>query len=165
MELKIISLLTITLLIISVIKSRKKTVMALRTAFTKFIGLMPALLLMVITVSFITAFLPEEMISGYLSGEKNKLAASAAAALIGSVSLMPGFIAFPLAGILRENGVLYMVIASFTTTLMMVGIVTLPIERKYFGIKVALIRNGIALITAFAVTLAAGIVFGELRIW
>ncbi|MCX6721680.1 MAG: hypothetical protein NTY04_00590, partial [Candidatus Staskawiczbacteria bacterium] len=63
------------------------------------------------------------------------------AALAGSIALIPGFIAYPLAGILLKAGVSYPVIAVFITTLMMVGILTLPIEIKYFGVRISLIRN------------------------
>lgn len=45
---------------------------------------------------------------------------------------------------------------------MMVGIVTIPIERRYLGIKVTLIRNAIALITALCVALVIGLLYGEL---
>jgi hypothetical protein len=57
------------------------------------------------------------------------------AALVGSVTIMPGFVAFLLAGILRNSGISYMIIASFTTTLMMVGTITFPVELTYFGRK------------------------------
>ena len=53
-------------------------------------------------------------------------------------------------------------IVTLTSTLMMVGIVTIPIERRYLGIKVTLIRNAIALITALCVALVIGLLYGEL---
>ncbi len=34
-----------------------------------------------------------------------------------------------------------MVLAAFTTTLMMVGVMTYPVEKEYFGAKVTIIRN------------------------
>ena len=76
--------------------------------------------------------------------------------------MLPGFIAFPLSGILKDNHVTYMVISAFTTTLMMVGILTFPIEKEYFGVKVALLRNGISFIIAIVIAIVTGIVFGEL---
>ncbi|MCK7518398.1 MAG: hypothetical protein MZV64_12095 [Ignavibacteriales bacterium] len=60
---------------------------------------------------------------------------------MGSVALIPGFIAYPLCGILIKNGVAYSVIAVFITTLMMTGFITLPVEAKFFGWKVSMIRN------------------------
>jgi hypothetical protein len=43
--------------------------------------------------------------------------------------MMPGFIAYPLAGVLVNKGVPYMVVASFETTLMMAGILTCPVKK------------------------------------
>ena len=74
---------------------------------------------------------------------------------------MPGFIAFPLSGILLERGVSYTVIAVFTTTLMLVGVLTYPVEKEYFGVKVTIIRNVISLIIALIVSLLVGVFYGE----
>jgi len=54
-----------------------------------------------------------------------------------------------------------MVISAFTTTLMMVGILTFPIEKEYFGVKVAFLRNIMSFIIALAVAVITGILFGE----
>jgi hypothetical protein len=77
----------------------------------------------------------------------------------GSISIMPGFIAFPLAGVLLENGASYIVIAAFTTTLMMVGVVTFPVEKEYLGTKVSLIRNAIGLLIALTVSIIIGVFY------
>ena len=76
--------------------------------------------------------------------------------MLGSISLIPGFIAYPLSGVLIKNGVSYPVIAVFITTLMMVGVLTLPLERKYFGWKVAIMRNLLSLIGALAIGITIG---------
>ena len=55
-----------------------------------------------------------------------------------------------------------MVLSAFTTTLMMVGVLTFPIEKEYFGVKVAVIRNVIGLFIALSVAVATGIFFGEI---
>lgn len=81
---------------------------------------------------------------------------------LGSISLMPGFIAFPLCGMLLEKGVLYMILSGFSTTLMMVGVLTFPVERAYLGTKVAVLRNLIYLVIAVVVTIITGLCFGEL---
>ncbi|MDP8268828.1 MAG: hypothetical protein P9L97_08890, partial [Candidatus Tenebribacter davisii] len=86
------------------------------------------------------------------------------ASLIGSITIMPGFIAFPLAGILREQGIPYMVISAFTTTLMLVGIITFPIEKEFLGVKITIIRNVICFIIAIIVALFMGVAFGEIGI-
>ena len=112
-------------------------------------------------VSIVLFLTPEEVISLYLGGA-NKYTSVLAAAFLGSITLMPGFIAYPLAGILLSKGVAYMVISAFTTTLMMVGVLTYPLERRYFGVKVTVLRNTISLIIALIVALVTGIFFGEI---
>ena len=75
---------------------------------------------------------------------------------------MSGFIAFPLAGVLLEKGVPYMVLSAFTATLMMVGVLTYSVEKAYFGTKVAIIRNTINFLIALVIALMTGIFFGEI---
>ena len=73
---------------------------------------------------------------------------------IGAIALVPGFIAYPLAGVLRQNGASIPVISAFITSLMMVGVLTLPLEARYFGWRVALVRNALALFGALIVAAA-----------
>ena len=116
---------------------------------------------MLIFVSVLLHLFPEDLVVRYL-GNGTKFIGTLFASIIGSITLMPGFIAFPLAGILRQQGVSYMVLSAFTTTLMSVGIITFPIEKEYFGIKVTLIRNISSYIIALIVALITGFVFGEI---
>ena len=145
----------------SFLVSREKTLRALKIAARRFIKILPAFVTMIILVSIVLFLLPDVVISNYLGGS-NKFIGVIFASFFGSVTLMPGFIAFPLSGILLKEGVAYMVLAAFTTTLMMVGILTAPIEKAYFGIKVTVIRNVISLFIALIVTLAIGVAFREI---
>lgn len=79
------------------------------------------------------------------------------AAGVGSVALIPGPIAYPLAGMLLERGVPYTVLAVFITTLMMVGVITFPVEREYLGTHTAGLRNLLSLAGALLVGLIMGI--------
>jgi uncharacterized membrane protein YraQ (UPF0718 family) len=81
-----------------------------------------------------------------------------AASILGSITLIPGFIAFPLAAALLKSGAGYMQIAAFVSTLMMVGVVTLPMEIKFFGKKAAYLRNGLAFVFSLIVALVMGVV-------
>ena len=80
------------------------------------------------------------------------------AGLVGSVTLIPGFVAFPLAAALLNSGAGFMQIAVFISTLMMVGIVTITLETKYFGKKAAVARNGLAFVFSFVVAIVIGVV-------
>jgi len=145
----------------SFLANRKKTLSALKIAAKRFVKILPAFLTMIILVSIVLFLIPDEVISDYLGGS-NKFIGVVFASLFGSITLMPGFIAFPLAGILLKEGVAYMVLAAFITTLMMVGILTAPIEKAYFGMKVTVIRNIISFFIALIITVVIGIFFGEI---
>jgi len=147
--------------LISLIVNRKKTLQAGKIAAKRFVTILPAFLLMLIMVSIVLFLIPNEAISSYLvSG--NRFSSVFWASLIGSVTLMPGFIAYPLSAILLQEGVQYMVLSAFTTTLMMVGVLTYPVERDYFGRRVTIIRNAISYLIALVVAIATGFFFGEL---
>lgn len=145
----------------SLVANREKTLKALKIAARRFVNIAPAFLIMLTLVSIVLFLVPDEVISNYL-GSNNKFLGVLSASFLGSITLMPGFIAFPLAGILLKKGVLYMVLSAFTTTLMMVGILTYPIEKEYFGMKVTVIRNAISLLIALVVAVMTGIFFGEI---
>jgi len=147
--------------LISFIVNREKTLKAVKIAVKRFANILPAFLIMLILISIVLFLVPDKVISDYL-GVNNKFVGVLIASFFGSITLMPGFIAFPLCGILLKKGVLYMVLAAFTTTLMMVGVLTYPIEKEYFGIRVTIIRNVISLFIALVVAVMIGIFFGEI---
>ncbi|MGI6448766.1 MAG: hypothetical protein ACOX3R_00300 [Desulfitobacteriia bacterium] len=153
-------LITGLLVGISFLANRQKTIKGLKIAGKKMKNILPSIALMLIFVSILLYAVPEAYISHYL-GSSNKTLGVMLATLFGSITVMPGFIAFPLGGILLEKGVSYMVISAFTTTLMMVGIVTYPLEKEYFGHRVTIIRNVLSLGIALIVALATGLFFGE----
>ncbi len=161
MENLVLPAVTLAALGVSLAADRRKTAAALRRAAGKMEKIALPLLVMLVLVSLVLTFLSEERISAALSRDSLTLGMGLAS-LIGSVTMMPGFIAFPLAGVLRDNLVPYAVISAFTTTLMMVGVVTFPLEREILGLRTALLRNGLSLLIALAAALATGIVFGEI---
>jgi len=148
-------------LMASSIADHNKTYRAIRIAFKKFIKILPAFAVMLVLVSVILGLVPESLIVHYL-GRSNMVKGVLMASLFGSITLMPGFIAFPLCGILLKEGVTYTVISAFTTTMMMVGFVTFPIEKSYFGWKVAVTRNALSLFIALIVAVITGIFFVEI---
>jgi hypothetical protein len=50
-----------------------------------------------------------------------------------------------------------MQLAAFISTLMMVGVITIPIERKTFGMKATLTRNAAAFVFSFLVAVVMGV--------
>ena len=149
------------ILLVSFIANHRKTLKALKIAFKRFTNILPAFLIMLVLVSIVLFFVSDETISNYL-GTESKFVGVALASFFGSITLMPGFIAFPLCGVLLQKGVAYTVLAAFTTTLMMVGVLTAPVEKEYLGIKVTIVRNIMSFFIALIVAVVMGIFFGEI---
>jgi uncharacterized membrane protein YraQ (UPF0718 family) len=142
----------------------EKTQQGLKLGLKKLRKNLPVFLNMIILVAMALYFISDQVIIKYL-GSGEPIVSIGIAVLFGSISFMPGFVAFPLAGILLEKGVSYMVLAAFTTTLMMVGILTYPVEKEFFGHQVTIIRNLVGLAIAIVVSLAIGLVYGEVSLW
>jgi len=140
---------------------REKTFMALKKSWKIFSKMLPMFSMVLVLVSLSLSFIPQEAIARALSG-KGIWFGSLVGASVGSITAMPGFVAFPLAGILAEQGIPYTVLAAFTTTLMMVGFVTFPMEKAFLGTKTAFLRNISSLLIALLVSIAVGIAFGEI---
>ncbi|WP_041313973.1 permease [Heliomicrobium modesticaldum] len=145
------------LLLLSFLKDRKKTKMALKKAWKSFENILPQFLSILIIIGIMLAVLSPETISK-LIGQQSGWIGMVIASVIGSITLIPGFVAFPLASALLKSGAGFMQIAVFISTLMMVGIVTVPVEIKYFGKKATILRNGLAFIFSFVVAIAIGVV-------
>lgn len=147
--------LAITGLVLSFIKDRKKTKLALKKALKSFENILPQFLSILIIIGLAFAILTPETIQKLL-GTSSGVWGVLAASLIGSITLIPGFVAFPLAAALLHSGAGYMQIAAFVSTLMMVGIVTIPMEMKTFGKRVTIIRN----VSAYSFSLIVALVMG-----
>jgi len=141
----------------SLLKSREKTIIALKKAWKSFENILPQFLSILIIIGILLTVLSPEQISKLL-GKESGWYGVLIAAVIGSVTLVPGFIAFPLAAALLKSGAGYMQIAAFISALMMVGIVTIPVEVEYFGKKAAAVRNTAAFVFSLIVALVMGVV-------
>ncbi len=146
----VLFIITGVLLVVSFIANKQKTLEGLKKGALQFLKLLPTLLSVIILVSIAMHFIPEKSLIQYF-GDPAGVLGYLLAAITGSVSLIPGFISYPLAGMLVESGVGYGVIALFITTLKMVGILTIPLEAKYFGMKVTLQRNALSLVGAIII--------------
>lgn len=147
------------LLILSFIKDKSKTKMALKKAWKSFENILPQLLSILVIIGILLAVLTPDTISK-LIGQQSGWIGMLIAGVIGAITLIPGFVAFPLAAALLKSGAGFMQIAVFISTLMMVGIVTIPLEIKYFGKKIAVLRNGLAFVFSFIVAIVIGMVLG-----
>lgn len=160
MQTWLLYLTSIGLLALSWQKDKKKTKMALKKAMKSFDNILPQILGVITLVGVMLAILNPDVISRLIGGDSGWLGV-VAASLVGGITLIPGFIAFPTAAMLLERGAGYMQIAAFISSLMMVGVMTFSIESKYFSKKAAFIRNVSAFIFSFLVAVVIGKVMGE----
>lgn len=147
------------LLTLSFIKDKKKTKKSLIKAWKSFENILPQMLGMISAIGVILAFLSPEVISNLIGGSSGWLGVIIAS-VIGSVTLIPAFVAFPLAAILLANGAGYMQLSAFVSTLTMVGVITFPLEVKFFGKKFTIMRNALAFLLAFVVAFVISRVVG-----
>jgi uncharacterized membrane protein YraQ (UPF0718 family) len=150
----ILYLLAVTALLYSFRRDRQKTKKALKAAGNSFLNMLPAMLGILGLIGVILALVPPEVIAG-LFGSNSPLGILLIS-LAGAVTLIPAFIAFPLAASLLRAGAGLTAVAIFITTLLMVGIVTAPLEIAFFGKKFTLWRNALG----FALALAIGALMG-----
>lgn len=151
----ILYIITIVLLIVSYYKDKKKTKKSLKKAWKAFSKLLPELLGVITLVGIMLALLNPEVISKII-GNNSGVIGVILSALVGSITLIPGFIAFPTSALLLQNGAGYTQIAAFVSTLMMVGIITMSVEMKYFGKKITVLRNVFAFMFSFFVAYIIG---------
>lgn len=151
----IFGLLTGISLLISFILDKDKTFLGLKKGGKMFFNIFSPFLNILILISIVLFFIPDSVIVHYL-GANSGWYGFGIAACIGSITLIPGFISYPLAATLLKQGATYSVVTVFITTLLMVGIVTLPLEIKYFGKKAAIMRNILNLIAAIIIGIFVG---------
>lgn len=153
----VLYVVSIAALVASFIKSKEKTKKALKIAWKSFENILPQFLSILILIGLVLAVLTPEQISHFIGSESGWIGV-VIALIIGSVTLVPGFVAFPLAAALLKSGAGYSQIAAFISALMMVGVVTMPLEIKYFGKKAAISRNLGAFIFSIVVAAVIGVI-------
>jgi len=151
----ILALLTGIVLIVSFTLDRKKTILGLKKGGTMLFNILHPFLNVLILISIVLFFIPDSVVVKYLGADSGWFGFGIAA-IIGSITLIPGPISYPLAAALLKQGATYAVVAVFITTLIMVGIVTLPLEIKYFGKKAAVLRNALNFIAAIIIGILIG---------
>ncbi|MDI3481873.1 MAG: hypothetical protein PWQ97_1528 [Tepidanaerobacteraceae bacterium] len=153
--------ITIVLLLVSYFKDKKKTFQALKKAWRSFENILPEFLGVIMLVGILLSVLNPPVISKII-GKESGWFGVILAGIVGAITLIPGFVAFPTAAMLLQNGAGYMQIGAFVSALMMVGVVTMPVETRYFGKKLTLLRNILAFLFSFIVAYIIGKVVGGL---
>lgn len=149
--------LTAGFLVFSLVKDKYKTKEAVKKAFGMGKGMLASILSIIFAIGLLLTIFTPESIATFVE-KQNIFVATLSAALLGTVTLIPAFIAFPLVGTLINGGVGIVPSVAFLTTLTMVGIVTFPLEIKSFGKKFTFIRNGLSFVFAIAIALIMGVI-------
>lgn len=143
--------LAIIIAIISYRANPMKTKQAFKVSVRSLMKIAPAMLGIVGIVGLLLALIPPYWISTYL-GEKAGFIGTIVAAGLGAVTLIPGLVAFPLAGSVYSQGASTMTVAAFITTLTMVGLITASTEIEQLGKEMTIWRNSLSF--AFALVIA-----------
>lgn len=144
-------------LLLSLIKSRKKTMMGLKIAFEASKKMLPAVLLVIVAIGLFLGLVSPALISRVL-GKSSGVLGVAIAASLGSVMFIPAILAFPMGASLLQSGAGIMSVAAFITTLTMVGFVFIPIEIKELGKRFTVIRNGLSVLAAIIIAVLMGLI-------
>lgn len=147
--------LAFSLLLLSFIKDKSKTLKAIKSSFKSFENIMPQFLCIIIFVGLLLAVLNPETISK-LIGSSSGFFGVFISSLTGSIVLMPTFVAFSTGNSLLQSGAGFAQVGALISTLTLVGIMTLSLESKYIGMKAAILRNFIAFLFSFVVALILG---------
>lgn len=146
------------LLMLSYSRDKNKTKEALIKSLKSFENIMPQFLGIIFIVGIMLALLKPEIISTFIGKNSGALGVFLSS-IIGSITMMPTFVAFPTADMLLKSGAGYAQVGALVSTLTLVGVITLPLESKYIGKKAAFLRNFVAFLFSFIVALIIGWVF------
>lgn len=153
MDTLILYIIAAVAIVVSVAKDRKKTLLALKKAWKALEGILPQLLVVLILIAMTLAMLDGGTISR-LIGSSSGMWGVLAASVIGAITLIPGFIAFPAAAVLMKKG------ASFINILIFIGawsttkIPMLLFEISSLGIRFAMARLAIDVVGIIVIAFA-----------
>ena len=154
--------IAIILLIVSLIKDKSKTKKAIILGLKSFENILPQFLCIIISVGILLSFFTTDTISKIL-GNSSGFWGIILADIIGAIAMMPTFVAFSLGNTLLLNGAGYSQVGALVSSLVLIGLMTFPLESKYIGKRAALLRN----LIAFLFSIIVGIILGRIMmlIW
>ena len=140
---------------VSGFKDRARTRTALAHAARSGLALLQSLLVLTAGVALTMAAVPASAIARLFQGSGT--AGFLLLAGLGALLTVPGPVAYPLAGSLHRMGASLPALASFITTLTMVGLLTAPLEVKAFGRRFTILRQSLSLVLALLIGALMGV--------
>ena len=153
----ILYFVTFLLITISYKKDKEKTKKALLKGWKSIEGILPQFLGIILIVGITLAILRPEIISNIV-GNNSGVIGVFLSAIIGSIAMMPTFVAFSLGNTLLLNGAGYSQVGALVSSLVLIGLMTFPLEAKYIGKRAAFLRN----LIAFLFSIIVGIILGRI---
>lgn len=150
-----INIFVFSCFVFAFIKDREKAKQSLIVAVGSFFRILPIVLIIITLIGLLMGFVPAAEISRFI-GKQSGFGGILLVAMLGAILHIPALISFPLAASLLKSGASITAVAAFITTLTMIGIVTLPLEIKELGKRMAFLRNGISFIIAIIIALIVG---------
>ena len=144
-------------LLIAFIKDKEKAIKSLKIAGRSFIKILPMAFIIIIVIGLILGFISPDMISQYM-GDDSGILGVLIVGVFGALMYIPALLSFPLAASFLDGGASITTVATFILTLTMVGTVTISLEIRELGKKIALLRNGISFIIAIIIGLLMGMI-------
>lgn len=141
----------------SIIKDKKRTLNSIKMSKGLMGNMMGEIIGILFLIGLILTFIPPDTIKQYM-GNSNALISTIVSAFVGSMTLIPAFVAFPLVGSLVKAGANIVPVVAFLTTLTMVGVVTFPLEKREFGLRFTIARNSLSFIFAIIIALLMGVI-------
>lgn len=142
-------------LTLSGIKDWGRTRTALHLALRSGLGLLPGLLAVTAGIGLTMAAIPPRVIADFF--QSHGVSGFFLLAGLGALITSPGPVTYPLAGSLHRMGASLPALASFITTLTMVGTLTAPLEIKAFGRRFTFLRQALSLALALLVGALMGV--------
>lgn len=151
-------LLTVALggVAISGFRDRTRTRVALLHAARSGLSLLPPLLALTAGVSLAMSVVPAPVIARLFHA--HGVVGFFLLAGLGALLTIPAPMAYPLAGSLYHMGASLSALASFITTLTMVGILSSPLEIKAFGRRFTILRQSFSLLLALLIGALMGVI-------
>lgn len=142
-------------LIAAFIVSKEKAITSLKMAGKSFVKILPMVFIIILAIGLLLGFVPPDQISRFV-GEQSGIGGVLLVGIVGALMHIPALISFPLAASLLDSEASITAVAAFITTLTMIGTITLPLEIKELGKKMALLRNGLSFVIAIIIALIMG---------
>jgi len=125
---------------------------AIKKSFKNFLSLSPMILGIIGLVGIFKAFITPEMLSSMFV--KNAFYDTFIGLFAGAVAVGQAIISYILGGELLKGGVSMYGVSAFMLAWVTLGIVQLPLEASVLGVKFTILRNILAIIFTFIISVA-----------